>query len=147
MQVIAEIGRLDSKKKWREELRVHNMETAEQDIRRIIKDFNEHLRLGEKPRKFIRLIKERVVDCNTKADFFELASEFCGEVTHEGTNPYGNAWCKAHFDQVGELLSNLGKKGNLTRFKNLVSRSPYRQEFSALINSKLKIPIIGDRRK
>ncbi len=84
------------------------------------------------------MIKEKVIDCDTKAGFFKVAAKFRSEMCLEFQNLHGNIWCKAHYERMENLYHNLGKKGNLTRFKNLVFLSPYRDEFRALANSKLK---------
>lgn len=139
MQVTIEVGERDSTKTWREELRITNIKTAEEESRKIIEKFNNDLRPGEKPRKFIRVIEEKIKDGNSVEGFFELASRFRVRIAHEDSNLYSNAWCKAHYDQVDNLYTNLGVRGNLTRFKNLVHQSPYQREFKALIDSKLTL--------
>lgn len=140
MRIQAEIGERDTRRKWKEKFSVKSWETAEEEIKRAIEGFNNTLRPGEKPRKFIKLLKEEPVDYDSYEGFLELAAKFRAEVAQEDDNAFGNAWCKAHYVQVDRLFRNLGRMGNITRFKRLVSRSPYRirQEFRELIDSKLK---------
>ncbi len=54
MRVKCRIG--DNEDFWEEELEVKSLESAESDIRNIVKSFNDSLRPGEKLRHFIELV-------------------------------------------------------------------------------------------
>ncbi len=56
MKMKCKIGNIDNSSNWEEELDVTSVETAKEDIKQIVKNFNDTLRPYEKPRKFISLI-------------------------------------------------------------------------------------------
>ena len=48
------------KHEWKETLPVQSLETAEEDIKEIIKDFNASLKPYELPRQFVSIVKEKI---------------------------------------------------------------------------------------
>lgn len=50
----------NEKHEWEETLSVQSLETAKEDIKEIVKDFNASLKPYETPRQFVSIIKEKI---------------------------------------------------------------------------------------
>ena len=50
----------NEKYEWEETLPVQSLETAKEDIKEIVKDFNASLKPYELPRQFVNIVKEKI---------------------------------------------------------------------------------------
>jgi len=91
----------DDRASWIEEFEVESIETAEQEIKKIIANFNATLRSYERPREFVRLIVE--YDSS-------LLKEYCKKVlrmfAREVNNAYGNMKVKENYSRWRKVINN-----------------------------------------
>lgn len=115
------IGRKDGAETWEEELPVESLETAEKELKAIVKSFNDTLRPGEKPRKFIKLIGE---EQETDVKFaFRVMQMFLQEMRLENQNLYGNAWVKERFRVINNAYNKYLETGKSTSLKGYVEKA------------------------
>jgi hypothetical protein len=107
---------------WEERLEIRSVETAKEEIGEMIKNFNNTLREGEKPRKFIRIKGEVEKEINLGTVLQDLR-KLLGVVRWEYNNAFGNAWCKENLkdlDRAYETFINTHRQQHL---KRLLSRA------------------------
>lgn len=126
---------------WTEEFDIGDSEDAKVSIGAIVDRFNNGLKEGESRRVLVEIVSDlptKEIDCSTSEGFIKRAGNFKAKVSREAFNAMGHRWCHEHKDKVFRYYEGLIRKGGVTRFKNLVNESPYREDYQNLINSPIK---------
>lgn len=117
-------------------------EEAVSEVKAVVKRFNDSLHPGETPREFLGLVdfgkSQNEGPITTIERFFERAREFKALVAREAYNAAGNRWCQEMDEKVATAYDRLGNKGGITRFKKIITESPYRQKFQDIVESPMK---------
>ncbi|MHA1398604.1 MAG: hypothetical protein ACTSSG_14020 [Candidatus Heimdallarchaeaceae archaeon] len=101
MFVVRAIIKDSSGRTWEESFEVSSMETAEEEVKKIIANFNESLQPYEQPRAFVKLI----IEYND-----ELLKKYCRNVirklTREAANTYGNLTVKENLKKWEKTITH-----------------------------------------
>ena len=101
----------DEKGQWQETLRVRSLDTAEEDVKSIIQEFNETLRPGELPRHLVQILKEKKLEDKSRGDKIKDFHDLLTDLRHEHCNAYGSVWLKSKFPLIMKSYDTLLETG------------------------------------
>jgi|GEM_PF-7114549 len=138
------IGREVGKEQWEENLEVHSLATAENDIREIVKYFNDTLRPGEHKRKFISLVGRTPETDFEKA--VETINDWIRDFRLEVQNLYGSVWAKGVFQRVLTAKDKYLETGKDKSLKGYVRKAlnymgDYSEEQKIRLNALLEMDL------
>jgi len=112
----------DKNSQWEEELPVESLETAKKDIQNILNSFNSSLRIGELPRKLVKILSPKTIEEKTTGEVFKDIELILRDLRHEVCNAYGSAWLKAdnnyQFKKFMKAYDKMIETGKSKSFKN-----------------------------
>jgi hypothetical protein len=109
----------DETGEWEETIDVESIDTAEQDVNKLLKWFNEGLRPGETPRKLVAVLAEKKIENKTTQDKIKDFHLLVRDLRHEVSNAYGNRWLKSKFHllmRAYDKLLETGKSKMLNKY-------------------------------
>ena len=120
VEVVAIIEEEDTGDRWEETLVVVSLETAEEDVQKLVESFNGKLREGEKPRKLIGIKGQLEKEVNFETVYPDLQA-LVKEVYWEWQNAFGMAWCKVNYESLKRAIKTWLSTHRTTHLKKLLN--------------------------